>query len=129
MDPQAGRLALTLVGYQLKIHLFCMSPQISRRMLVRGDTTLAELHHVFQVVMGWDNWHLHSFHFWGKDYGIGYAGGTWYADDAWRVHLGDFPWRVSYKFTYTYDLGNYWQHQVRVGKVLPATASPTMLVS
>lgn len=38
------------VGYQLKIHLLSISPQISRRVLVRGDTTLAELHHIFQVV-------------------------------------------------------------------------------
>jgi hypothetical protein len=47
--------------YQLKIHLLGISPQICRRVLVRGDTMLAELHHVFQVVMGWGNWHLHSF--------------------------------------------------------------------
>ena len=94
--------------YQLKIHLLGISPQISRRVLVRGDTTLAELHHVFQVVMGWENWHLHSFHLWGKDYGMSYAGGTWYADDARRVHLGDFPWQVHDKFTYTYDFGDYW---------------------
>lgn len=49
------------VGYQFKIHLLGISPQISRYVLVRGDTTLAELHHIFQVVMGWENWPLHSF--------------------------------------------------------------------
>ncbi|GAB2798399.1 MULTISPECIES: plasmid pRiA4b ORF-3 family protein [Hymenobacter] len=108
--------------YQLKIHLLGISPQISRRVLVRGDTTLAELHHVFQVVMGWENWHLHSFHLWGKDYGICYAGGTWFTDDARRIHLGDFEWRVKDRFTYTYDFGDYWQHQVRVEKILSATA-------
>jgi len=104
------------VGYQLKIHLL----GISRRVLVRSNTSLAELHHIFQVVMGWENWHLHSFHLWGKDYGLSYAGGTWYADDARRVHLGDFAWRVNDKFT-TYDFGDYWQHRVRVEKVLPPT--------
>ena len=56
------------VGYQLKIHLLGMSPQNSRRVLVQGDTTLAELHHIFQVVMGWENWHLHRFKLWGKEY-------------------------------------------------------------
>ena len=45
--------------YQFKIHLLGISPHIYRRVLVRGDTTLAELHHVFQVTMGWENWHLH----------------------------------------------------------------------
>ena len=39
------------VGYHFKIHL----AGISRRVLVRGGTTLAKLHHVFQVVMGWEN--------------------------------------------------------------------------
>ena len=48
--------------YQLKIHLLGISSHICRRVRVRGDTTLAELHHVFQVVMGWENWRLHSFH-------------------------------------------------------------------
>lgn len=61
------------VCYQLKLHLLGMSPQISRRVLVRADTTLAELHHIFQVVMGWENWHLHSFKLWGKEYGIPYG--------------------------------------------------------
>ena len=100
--------------YQLKVHLVGISPQICRRVLVRGDTTLAELHHIIQVVMGWENRHLHSFHLWGKDYGLSYAGGTWYADDARRVHLGDFAWQVNDKFTYTYDFGDYWQHGVLV---------------
>lgn len=59
---------------------------------------------------------------------MSYAGGTWYADDARRVHLGDFPWRVNDKFTYTYDFGDYWQHQVRVEKVLPATTVLTVPV-
>ena len=108
------------VGYQLKIHLLGISPQICRRVRVRGDTTLAELHHVFQVAMGWENWHLHSFKLWGKEYGIPYAGGIYFADDARRVHLGDFAWRVNDKFTY--DFGDYWQHQVRVEKLLPPTA-------
>ena len=39
--------------HQLKIHLVGISPHIYRRVLVRGDTSLAELHHVFQVAMGW----------------------------------------------------------------------------
>ena len=93
-------------GYQLKIHLLGISPQICRCVLVQGDTTLAELHHVFQVVMGWDNWHLHLFKLWGKECGIPYAGGIYFADDARRVHLGDFPWRAGDKFTYTYDTGS-----------------------
>ncbi len=96
--------------YQFKIHLLGISPQISLHVLVLGDTSLAELHHIFQVAMGWENWHPHSFHIWGKAYGIGYAGGTYFADNSCRVHLGDFEWRANDRFTYTYDFGDYWQH-------------------
>ena len=108
--------------YQLKIHLLGIDPQISRQVLVRGDTTLAELHHVFQLAMGWENWHLHSFKLWGREYGIPYAGGIYFAGDARWVHLGDFPWRAGDRFTYTYNFGDYWHHQVRVEKVLPGVA-------
>jgi len=110
--------------YQLKIHLLGISPQIFRRVLVRGNTTLAELYHVFQVVMGWENGHLHCFKLWGKEYRIPYAGCIYFADDPRRVHLGDFPWRANDKFTYTYDFGDYWLHQVRVEQVLPPTTLP-----
>ena len=75
--------------------------------------------------MGWTNWHLHSFKLWGKEYGISYAGGTYFADDALRVHLGDFPWRVNDRFPYTYDFSDYWPHQVRVEEGLPPTALST----
>ena len=72
--------------------------------------------------MGWESWHLHRFKLWGKEYGIPYVGGACFADDARRVHLGEFPWRAGDTFTYTYDFGDYWQHQVRVEKLLPPTA-------
>lgn len=109
--------------FQLKIHLLGINPQIYRRIQIRGDTSIALLHHVFQVAMGWDNYHLHSFHIWGKEYGIPYSGGH-FADDANQVQFDDFAWRVNDKFTYTYDFGDYWQHQVRIEKIIPSSNLP-----
>jgi len=43
------------MGYQFKIRILGISPQISRRGLGWCDTTLAELHHIFYVVMGREN--------------------------------------------------------------------------
>ncbi len=45
--PAASTLDRLAAVYQLKIHLLGISPQICRRVLVQGDTTLAELHHAF----------------------------------------------------------------------------------
>jgi len=55
--------------YQLKVTLVGISPQIWRRIQVAGDCTLAQLHRVLQVAMGWENYHLYMFRIGGKTYG------------------------------------------------------------
>ncbi len=47
--------------YQLKITLRGSRPPIWRRIQVRGNTSLAKLHDIIQIVMGWTNSHLHQF--------------------------------------------------------------------
>jgi Plasmid pRiA4b ORF-3-like protein len=43
---------LPAIIYQLKVALRGISPLIWRRLLVRADTSLADLHHIFQHAMG-----------------------------------------------------------------------------
>jgi Plasmid pRiA4b ORF-3-like protein len=45
--------------YQLHVWLCEISPLIWRRLLVRSDSTIADLHHTLQIAMGWDDAHLH----------------------------------------------------------------------
>ena len=47
--------------YYFRIVLRGVSPLIWRRVLVRGDTTLADLQATFQVALGWKDEHLHRF--------------------------------------------------------------------
>ena len=47
--------------YQLKVTLTGAKPPIWRRILVPSDIQLGKLHIVLQVVMGWENSHLHQF--------------------------------------------------------------------
>jgi hypothetical protein len=49
------------VLYQLKMTLRDVHPPIWRRIQVWEDTTLAQLHRILQIVMGWENSHLHEF--------------------------------------------------------------------
>lgn len=56
--------------YQLRISLQAISPMIWHRLLVRSDSTIAELHHTLQIAMGWEDAHLHQFIIRGKRYGI-----------------------------------------------------------
>src|SRR5207302_5812276 len=48
------------VVYQLRVVLRCVSPLIWRRLLVRSDSTIADLHRTLQVALGWSDEHLHA---------------------------------------------------------------------
>jgi hypothetical protein len=47
--------------YQLKITLHGSKPPIWRRLQVPSSTSLAKLHDMLQIAMGWTNSHLHQF--------------------------------------------------------------------
>jgi len=55
--------------YQLKITLKNIRPPIWRRVQLLSTTTLQQLHLIVQAVMGWDNYHMHSWTIAGIDYG------------------------------------------------------------
>ena len=47
--------------YQLKITLQGIDPPVWRRVLVPSEFSLFDLHQVIQIVMGWEDCHLHDF--------------------------------------------------------------------
>ena len=104
--------------YQLKVRLLEISPMIWRRLLVPGSTDIAELHRIIQMTMGWEDAHLHRFVIYGKEYGISYDGGIGFSDNPRKVWLKGFEFRVGDKFHYEYDLGDRWEHEIRVEAIL-----------
>ncbi len=109
--------------YQLKIFILGISPMIWRRIKVRSDSTIADLHYIIQIAMGWTDSHLHRFVIHGKDYGIAQIGGISFADDPQKVRLADLGWRELERFLYEYDFSDYWQHQIRVEKIITSKSS------
>jgi Plasmid pRiA4b ORF-3-like protein len=105
--------------YQLHVWLREISPMISRRLLVRSDSTIADLHYILQIVMGWEGYHLHQFIIRGKSYGVPQPGGMGFPEDPTTVHLADLRLRLRERFLYAYDFGDLWQHEIRVEKKLP----------
>jgi len=78
------------VVYELKVTLRGISPLIWRRLFVYAETSLADLHYILQLVMGWTNSHLHRFLIHGKEYGLAYDGGPGFDDDPRQIRLRDF---------------------------------------
>ena len=66
--PEPAEGALPSV-YQLRIVLRGISPLIWRRLLVRAEDSIADLHAALQIAFGWDGSHLHRFVIHGREYG------------------------------------------------------------
>jgi hypothetical protein len=81
------------------------------------NLSLADLHHVIQVLMGWEDDHLHRFRIHGRDYGIAYIGEAIFAEDAAAVPLSRFAFRPSERCLYEYDFTAGWQIELRVERV------------
>lgn len=95
-------------------------PAIWRRILIPGNTTLLKLHDILQIVMGWEDAHLHMF----KIPGLVY-------EDPMNDVYGDISTilEAHYKlkqliqyegqrFSYEYDFGDSWEHELVVEKIL-----------
>ena len=85
-----------------------------RRILVRSESSLAQLHDIIQIAFGWSDSHLHRFRIHGRDYGVSRPGGPGFAQDAHQVRLADFKFRRNERFLYEYDFGDRWNHEVRI---------------
>jgi hypothetical protein len=84
---------------------------------VADSPSLADLHRVIQLLMAWDDDHLHRFRIHGRDYGIAYVGGASIDEDAAAVQLAQFEFRPAERFLYDNDFTAGWQVEVRVEKV------------
>ena len=111
--------------YQLKVWLQGISPMVWRRLLVRSDSTIADLHYTIQIAMGWSDVHLNRFHIHGQDFGVYHDGGISFADNPEKVLLSAFGFRTRERFFYEYDFGDEWLHEIRIEKRLPLDPKKT----
>jgi len=116
--------------FQLKLTLRYIKPPIWRRVLVPDNILLGDLHYIIYPAMGWGGFHMHCFRFGGGFNPVEYAG-TMTVEDCGShirhedsVSLAQMIKRRGQTFSYEYDFGDGWQHEIKVEKVL--TFDPTM---
>ena len=107
--------------YQLRITLMGTEPRIWRQFQVR-DSTLAELHPVLQVVMGWEDDHLHMFDFRDRQFSAPYPRSD-FEDESTVTFMGLLGKKKL--FGYEYDFGDSWAHRIEVEKKLEAEPGVT----
>lgn len=90
----------TTQSLQLKVLLRDVHPAVWRRVTLSDALSIADLHQVIQLLMGWDDDHLHRFCIQGREYGIAYAGGLDFDEDATAVPLSRFQFRPTERFLY-----------------------------
>ena len=113
--------------YQFRINLKKITPMIWRRILIQNDKTLADLHYVIQIVMGWTDYHLNEFIIHGKRYTIANNIGMPSANGSSgkNVKLSDLKLRLNRRFLYSYDFTANWEFEIRLEKILPVNPKKT----
>ena len=113
---------------RLKVTLKGLKPPIWRRLVVEDTMTLGDLHMAVQAAMGWDNSHLHIF-LAGEDQ-IGDPRQLDDVENEARVTLGELKAQGRKTFGYVYDMGDDWDHAIRIERsepLDPARAYPACI--
>jgi hypothetical protein len=99
---------------QLKVTLRGSRPPIWRRLLVPADTTLTRLHRMLQIVMGWQDSHMYEFRIDARR-----PMGLRSTQIQRSARIGEVLTEIGSSLTYTYDLGDGWEHSVVLEKRFP----------
>jgi hypothetical protein len=97
----------------VKIRLEEIEPEIWRRFVVPGSITLDRLHDVIQIVMGWTDSHLHEFTIGKKRY-TEYPESKEDGLECGRYRLANLIRQKGRTFSYLYDFGDSWKHELIV---------------
>jgi hypothetical protein len=118
-------------AHHLKITLLQVKPAVWREVLVPSDLRLDRLHQVIQIVMGWEEEHMHEFivgrrarearHFGtpNPDFDLGLGPST---ENEKQFTLQALAPGKGDEFRYWYDFGDDWMHSIVVKAIGEAPA-------
>jgi hypothetical protein len=110
-------------AYQLRIVLRRTSPHIWRRVVVRSDSTLGQLHQAVQALFGWADSRPHRFVLRGRSLGASATAAASSLPGA-EVPLSEFKLLAKERFFYDYGFDPVnvpvWRHDIRFEAALVA---------
>lgn len=105
---------------RVRIDLEGTDPLVWRELDLPLSTTLAAMHDIIQVVMGWWDYHLYEFVIGDRIYGVPSSDDVLYERKVYKakaLRLGTLIERGVDRFLYVYDFGDNWQHRITIGEV------------
>lgn len=103
---------------QLNVELDSIEPKIWRRIIVSGNTSLYDLHHIIQLSFGWGNYHLYQFELGKKFYGNvelwGDEAEECQIQDDRKFKIKDVLNASQKTLKYLYDMGDSWMHIIKL---------------
>lgn len=110
-------------AFQLKITIKNSKPPIWRRVIIPTGITFSQLSMILNEVMGWCGYHMFEFEFYHQELRVMEGADEFVGIDSFdyleasttfiREFMEENDW-----FTYTYDLGDDWQHRVTIEKII-----------
>lgn len=97
---------------ELRITIADIEPPIWRHVRVPDTYTLHQLHRVIQLLFGWLDYHLYGFRIGKRRYEEPDEEGE--GEDSTATLLRDLRLTAGARFTYTYDFGDNWVHDIEV---------------
>jgi len=110
---------------------------VRRRIAVRGDLTLVDLHYAIQAAFGWDDDHHYAFWLGGEFW---VRGGDQYTHPRCARHgtaksalvpLDELALEIDQRIAYLFDFGAEWRVRLRLREIVPddGRASPRLLAA
>lgn len=111
-------------AYQLKVAVKGSKPPIWRRCIIPSGITFSQLSIILNRVMGWAGYHQYEFEFHRlclhifEDIEDFESGDIYDYAESSRTYIREYMESNDW-FTYTYDLGDCWNHRITIEKIIP----------
>jgi len=114
MKPKRAKLSFL----QIRLSVKDVKPEIWRLVRVSSDITLARLHLILQILMGWQNYHLYAFVIEESRYAPPNEDDDDFGKSkSIQTKLSSIFAKTAKTITYEYDFGDGWEIELRIESI------------
>lgn len=123
-ETESKKDATQVPSYILHVSITFSDPLIWRRIQIPGTYTLAQLHDIIQLSMGWSDSYVHQFQVGKISYEPTMKSNVPRESKRFDEHnykLHTLEEGMGFLFSYIYDAGEGWEHEIHLEEVIAST--------